>query len=84
MSHKLPVISGKKLISVLNGLGYEVTRQRGSHVRLEKITQTGCHKITIPNHDPIAKGTLSGIISTIAAWNQTDKQTIIKLISRKQ
>jgi hypothetical protein len=36
MSKTLPVISGKKLISVLASLDYEVVRQRGSHVRLEK------------------------------------------------
>lgn len=83
MSDKLPVISGKKLISVLKGLGYEVSRQRGSHVRLEKATPAGCHKITIPNHDPIAKGTLSSIISKISLWNQMDNKDMIKLFSRK-
>jgi predicted RNA binding protein YcfA (HicA-like mRNA interferase family) len=83
MSDKLPVISGKKLISVLKGLGYEVSRQRGSHVRLEKITLAGRHKITVPNHDPIAKGTLSSIISKIALWNQMDKRSMINLFSRK-
>ena len=50
MSKKLPVISGKKLISCLIGMGYQVVRQRGSHVRLEKSTNAGLHKITIPNH----------------------------------
>ena len=55
MSKKLPVISGKKLISFLGSLNYKVVRQRGSHVRLEKLTKAGIHKITIPNHDPIAK-----------------------------
>jgi len=58
MSKKLPVISGKKLIACLIAMGYQVVRQRGSHVRLEKSTEAGVHKITIPNHDPIAKGTL--------------------------
>jgi len=38
MSDKLPVISGKELLSVLKGLGYKVSRQRGSHIRLEKVT----------------------------------------------
>jgi len=34
---KLPVVSGEELIKFLKKLGYEVIRQRGSHVRLEKI-----------------------------------------------
>jgi len=35
MSDKLPVVSGRKLISFLKSLGYKVVRQRGSVVRLE-------------------------------------------------
>ena len=34
MSPKLPVISGEELIRVLRKFGYEVVRQKGSHVRL--------------------------------------------------
>ena len=48
MPKKMPVISGKKLISFLTEIGYVVVRQRGSHVRLEKSTEAGVHKITIP------------------------------------
>ena len=80
MSKKLPVISGKKLISCLIGMGYQVVRQRGSHVRLEKSTNAGIHKITIPNHNPIAKGTLNDIITKISIWNQIPKDTLIEMI----
>lgn len=34
MSPKLPVVSGQEAIRVLERLGYEVVRQRGSHIRL--------------------------------------------------
>jgi predicted RNA binding protein YcfA (HicA-like mRNA interferase family) len=34
MSPKLPVVSGNDAIRVLKKLGYEVIRQKGSHVRL--------------------------------------------------
>jgi len=78
MSKKVPVISGKKLISFLVSLDYEVIRQRGSHVRLEKLTKAGTHKITIPNHDPVAKGTLNDILTKVAIWNQTSKDTLIE------
>jgi predicted RNA binding protein YcfA (HicA-like mRNA interferase family) len=35
---KRPVVSGEKLLKVLVRLGYEIIRQRGSHVRLRKPT----------------------------------------------
>ena len=78
MSKKLPVISGKKLISFLVSLDYEIIRQRGSHVRLEKLTKADTHKITIPNHDPIAKGTLNDILTKVAIWNQISKDALIE------
>ena len=77
MPKKLPVISGKKLISFLTEMGYRVVRQRGSHVRLEKSTEAGMHKITIPNHDPIAKGTLNDILTKVSVWNQMPKMKLI-------
>ena len=77
MPKKMPVISGKKLISFLTEIGYVVVRQRGSHVRLEKSTEAGVHKITIPDHDPIAKGTLNDIVAKVSVWNQIQKAKLI-------
>lgn len=77
MPKKLPVTSGKKLFSFLTEMGYQVVRQRGSHVRLEKTTEAGVHKITIPNHDPIAKGTLNDILTKVSVWNQIPKVKLI-------
>jgi predicted RNA binding protein YcfA (HicA-like mRNA interferase family) len=78
MSKKLPVISGKKLISFLGGLNYKVVRQRGSHVRLEKITKAGRLKMTKPNHDLVAKGTLNDILTKVSIWNQISKDSLIE------
>ncbi len=55
---KLPVLSGQKLIQLLKKGGFEVVRQRGSHVSLQK----GAHKTVVPLHDELAKGTLLGIL----------------------
>ncbi|MGP8328765.1 MAG: type II toxin-antitoxin system HicA family toxin [Methanosarcinaceae archaeon] len=41
MSPKLPVVSGKKVIQLLKKTGYEIIRQRGSHIRLTKSTING-------------------------------------------
>jgi predicted RNA binding protein YcfA (HicA-like mRNA interferase family) len=50
-------------------LGYEVVRQRDSHVRLRKVTPVGTHNITVSVHRTIAKGTLNGILSDVSEWN---------------
>lgn len=47
---KLPRdVSGAKLIKALARIGYRVTRQSGSHVRLT-CDQPTQHHVTIPNH----------------------------------
>ena len=78
---KLPIISGKKLIKELERLGYNVIRQKGSHVRLLKKTLIGDHKITIPNHKEIAVGTLNDILNKVSLWNNISKEEIIKILS---
>ncbi|MBS1486216.1 MAG: type II toxin-antitoxin system HicA family toxin [Bacteroidetes bacterium] len=70
-------LSGNDLIKNLHKLGYLVTRQKGSHVRLTCIIEDGQHHITIPNHDPIKIGTLSKILSEIAQVHQISKEEIV-------
>lgn len=55
---KLPVLSGHKLVSLLTKVGFEVVRQKGSHVSLRK----GAFRTVVPLHDELAKGTLLGIL----------------------
>ena len=76
--HKLPVISGRDLIKFLKKLGYEIVRQRGSHIRLRKETEYGIHNLTIPYHDEIAKGTLNAILNDVSKWNNIPKEELIK------
>ncbi|MCK4433568.1 MAG: type II toxin-antitoxin system HicA family toxin [Methanomicrobia archaeon] len=79
---RLPVISGDKLIKLLVNLGYEIVRQKGSHVRLRKITEAGEHNITVPKHSEIAKGTLNDILSKISIWNNMPKEQLIEMLKR--
>jgi predicted RNA binding protein YcfA (HicA-like mRNA interferase family) len=58
-------LSASDLEKALKGLGYEKTRQKGSHIRLTT-NLDGVHHETIPNHDPIKIGTLSVILKSIA------------------
>jgi len=80
----MPTVSGKALIACLKSIGYEVVRQRGSHIRLEKSTDIGVHKITIPNHNPIAKGTLNDILNKVSLWNQIAKEQLVNMILGKR
>ena len=59
---KLPIISGTEVIKRLKRAGFIATRQKGSHVRLEKYYKSEIIKITVPLHAEMKKGTLSRII----------------------
>ena len=59
---KLPVVSGEKAIKAFLNAGFVKVRQRGSHVRLEKIEDNDIIKLTVPLHNPMKKGTLSRLI----------------------
>lgn len=77
---KLPRdVSGADLIKVLKSLGYQVTRQAGSHIRLST-EQNGVHHITIPNHNPLKIGTLTAILNDIATHHLKSKEELIKIL----
>ncbi|MBI1970267.1 type II toxin-antitoxin system HicA family toxin [Candidatus Woesearchaeota archaeon] len=59
---KLRNISGIEVIKRLKRIGYIATRQKGSHVRLEKYNGQKTVKITVPLHSSIKIGTLTRII----------------------
>jgi predicted RNA binding protein YcfA (HicA-like mRNA interferase family) len=58
MSHKLPVISGEKLVKYLAKQGFEVKRQTSSHV----VVQKEWWVFSVPLHRELKKGTLIGIL----------------------
>jgi predicted RNA binding protein YcfA (HicA-like mRNA interferase family) len=58
---RLPVVSGRELIAALEKIGYEVDRQKGSHVVLRQ-TIAPYRRLTIPDHKEVAKGTLRAIL----------------------
>jgi len=76
---KLPCdISSKEFIKSLQKLGYNVTRQKGSHIRLTALNNGKQHHLTIPAHDPLKIGTLSAILSDIAQQFAIPKEEVIK------
>lgn len=69
-------LSGRDLIKYLSALGYEVSRQSRSHIRLTT-QQNGEHHVTISNLNPIKIGTLSSILNEIAQHFGKSKEDII-------
>jgi predicted RNA binding protein YcfA (HicA-like mRNA interferase family) len=55
-----PVVSGDQLIKALGKDGWEVVRQRGSHVRLKKAGRRNA--LVVPLHKEIKRGTLGGVL----------------------
>ncbi len=77
---KLPRnISSQELIKSLQKLGYFISRQKGSHIRLTT-NSNGEHHITIPNHNPVKIGTLSSIIGDVASHFKQTKEEISEKI----
>ncbi len=72
-------LTGQELIKALGKLGYEVTRQSGSHIRLTT-SRNGTHHVTIPDHRPIKVGTLSGILGDIATHHQMTREELLTLL----
>jgi predicted RNA binding protein YcfA (HicA-like mRNA interferase family) len=56
-------------------VSYEFVRQRGSHMRLSTVV-AGSHSITIPAHDPLNVGTLSGIIDDVARHRAITREEV--------
>ncbi len=59
---KLPRLSGKEVIKALSKTGFEVARQKGSHVIMKKKSSEGEIATVVPNHKEVDKGTLIEII----------------------
>ena len=59
---RLPSISGERLVRALKRAGFEVLRQKGSHVSMEKRTGEKVFRTVVPQHSTLAKGTLSDIL----------------------
>jgi predicted RNA binding protein YcfA (HicA-like mRNA interferase family) len=70
-------LSGNDLIKALAVLGYQLTRQTGSHVRLTT-QQGGEHHITVPRHSPLKIGTLAGILAAVATHFSLSRDQIME------
>ena len=68
-------LSGADLAQALKTFGYRITRQTGSHLRLTS-SEHGEHHLTIPSHNPLRIGTLSGILADVAAHFELNREEL--------
>lgn len=57
----LPQVSGRDVVRALRAIGYELDRQRGSHMVLRQ-SLSPHRRLVVPDHRTVAKGTLRAII----------------------
>ncbi len=78
---KLPRdLSGADLAKKLKVLGYSITRQAGSHIRLTTLVD-GEYHVTVSAHDPLKVGILSGILGDIATHPKISKDDLIQKLA---
>jgi predicted RNA binding protein YcfA (HicA-like mRNA interferase family) len=74
---KLPRdVSGDDLAKALAQLGYRLTRQTGSHLRLTTV-EHGEHHVTIPRHGTLRVGTLGAILSDVAGHFDLTREELV-------
>ena len=77
---KLPRgVPAERLVAALEKLGYEIVRQKGSHVRLRH-PGPPAHLITVPWHNPLKTGTLHAILSEVARMRSTTVDALAALL----
>ena len=72
-------VDGAQLARALNVLGYQVTRQKGSHIRVTTQRDGENHEV-IPAHQPIKTGTLASILKRIAAHHRITMEELIEML----
>ena len=73
---KLPILSAREALKALNSIGFQISRQSGSHIILVKFVDGKKFTVVVPRHDEIAKGTFLSII----AQSGLTKEEFLKLL----
>lgn len=60
-------------------LGYVISRQKGSHIRITTQVQ-GTHHVTVPDHRPIKIGTLAAILRDVGQHHGMDREALLKVL----
>lgn len=59
----VPVLRPREVVKTFEKFGWEVVRQRGSHIILTK--EGHIATLSVPNHPEVARGTLRSLIARV-------------------
>jgi predicted RNA binding protein YcfA (HicA-like mRNA interferase family) len=77
---KLPRdVPAQRVVRALEGQGYRIVRQKGSHVRMRHDGPPE-HSITVPLHNPLKSGTLHGILAEVSEKRQISMEQLMELL----
>ncbi len=71
-------VSGERLVRSLRRLGYEITRQTGSHIRVTSNFKGKEHHVTIPAHKQLRVGTLAEILTDVSTYLDLTREKLIQ------
>lgn len=69
-------VSGAELVKRLGRLGYTVSRQTGSHIRLT-CADPRQHHVTIPAHGPLRIGTLAAVLDAVCQHHALNRDELL-------
>ncbi len=58
---RLKRMSGVEVIAIMQHFGFEIHSQRGSHIKLRRVTAIGKETLTVPNYSQLDTGTCRAI-----------------------
>lgn len=80
MSKKKIIFSSKEITKILiKRFEFEMVKQKGSHIKLQKVENGRKITTIVPNHKEVARGTLLGILELA----EIEKDDFLKRASKK-
>ncbi len=76
-------VSGREMAKLLKIYGYNIIKEKGSHIRLLSDFKGSEHKITIPDHKQIKIGTLNNILNDISRYLEMSKEQLVQELFEK-
>lgn len=69
--------SARVILTTLQRAGFTILTQKGSHIKLCKVTPRITHTVIVPNHKEVAIGTFSSILRQ-AGMTKAEFQKFLK------
>ena len=76
-------VSGREMAKLLKIYGYNIIKEKGSHIRLLSDFKGSEYKITIPDHIQIKIGTLNNILNDISRYLEMSKEQLVQELFEK-